>query len=273
MRYGFVTTTQRSTWDWMLDVWQRADRGDLFESGWTHDHFYAWPPPTPDDNLEGWITLTSLLTATERVRGGVLVTGMVYRHPGVLANMATTLDIISGGRLELGLGAGSTPEECDDLGIDAGTVKERFDRLEEGIAVVQSLFTQERTNFAGRYYTLHEAMNNPKPAQNPVPITIGGKGRLRTLPLAARYAHHWNAGRRDPTEFSELRQELHKLCADIGRDPGEITCSVLVYYHGDDDAFRAELDELEEADKVLVMLPTDQPSDVVDRVADVLRGR
>lgn len=275
MRYAFVTSTQRSTWEWMLETWQRADRSGVFESGWTFDHLYAWPEPTSDDCLEGWMTLSSLLSRTDRVRGGVLVTGMAYRHPGVLANMASTLDIISGGRLELGVGAGSTPHEYEAFGIDAGSTKDRFDRLEEGLAVLESLLAKERTTFAGRYYTLSEAMNNPKPVQALLPITIGGRGRERTLPLVARYASHWNYGRTDDVEFAELRRDLFRLCAEIGRDPGAITCSALVPYQCDDPTFLSRLDALElaGADMVLITLPTEKPADLIDRIAELVGGR
>ena len=100
----------------------------------------------------------------------------LHRHPGVLAKMATTLDITSGGRLELGIGAGWNEEECDAFGIELGSKKERFDRFEEGLAVLQSLFTSDRTTFDGKYYKLTDAMNNPKPLQSPLPVCIGGTG-------------------------------------------------------------------------------------------------
>ena len=152
---------------------------------------------------------------------------MVYRHPGVLANMASTLDITSGGRLELGIGAGWNEEECDAFGIELGTMTERFDRFEEGLAVLESLLTNDRTTFDGRYYKLTDAMNNPKPLQSPVPVCIGGTGKKRTLPMAARYAHHWNFGGTDPARFAECRTVLRDACAAIGRDPSEITCSAI----------------------------------------------
>jgi len=138
----------------MLDVWRRADRGGVFESGWTFDHLYPLFGDSSGDCMEGWTTLTALLAVTERLRGGVLVTGMVYRHPGVLANMASTLDIVSGGRLELGVGAGWNQEECDAFGIELGTLTERFDRFEEGLQVLEGLLTNDRTTFHGRYYRL-----------------------------------------------------------------------------------------------------------------------
>jgi F420-dependent oxidoreductase-like protein len=275
MRFAFSTSPQRTTWDWMLDVWRRADRLDVFESGWTFDHLYPIMGDSTEDCMEGWITLTALLQETERLRGGVLVTGMVYRHPGVLANMASTLDITSGGRLELGLGAAWNEEECEAFGIELGTLRERFDRFEEGLAVIESLLANDRTSFDGSYYTLTDAMNNPKPVQARVPVCIGGTGTKRTIPLAARYADHWNFGGADVTRFPECRDVLHAACAELERDPAEITCSATVRYEGDDDRFTAVLDSFEEAgcDMAIIGLPKTSPPSVVEEVAELVSRR
>jgi F420-dependent oxidoreductase-like protein len=275
MRYAFSTSPQRTTWDWMLDVWKRGDRLAIFESGWTFDHLYPIMGDSTEDCMEGWITLTALLQETERLRGGVLVTGMVYRHPGVLANMASTLDITSGGRLELGLGAGWNEEECDAYGIDLGTLRERFDRFEEGLAVLESLLINDRTTFEGRHYTLREAMNNPKPLQSRVPVCIGGTGKTRTLPLAARYADHWNCGGTDAARFAECRTVLHAACAAIGRDPGEITCSATMRYEGDADALSATIDAFEQegCELAIVGLPKTSPPSVIEDVAELISRR
>lgn len=271
MKHAFMTSPQRTTWAWLRDVWERADRSGAYESGWTFDHLYSWPEPTTDDCMEGWVVLTALLRATERLRGGVLVSGMIYRHPGVLANMASTLDIISGGRLELGVGAGSQPAECEAFGIETGSVRERFDRFEEGLVVLESLLTNERTTFTGEYYALKDAMNNPKPLQRPLPITIGGTGRRRTLRMAARYADHWNYTGGDPAEFRELRPILQKACADFGRDPGDIRCSGLLRYSGDSGELRAGLAAFEDAgaDLVIISVPQGEAPDVIERIAEL----
>jgi F420-dependent oxidoreductase-like protein len=272
MRYAISTSPQRTTWQWLLEVWQRADAHDVFESGWTFDHLYPLFGDSTEDCLEGWITLTALLHETRRLRGGVLVSGMVYRHPGVLANIASTLDITSGGRLELGVGAGWNEEECTAFGIELGTMRERFDRFEEGLTVLEMLLTQERTTFEGRYYQLHDAMNNPKPLQSKLPVCIGGSGRRRTLPLAARFADHWNFAGTDPDEFVECRDVLHRACADIGRDPGEITCSALVRYTGDGDQLLTERDVWAAAgvDLAIISLPKSADPSVVDVLAVAL---
>ncbi len=271
MRFAFSTSPQRTTWEWMREVWQRADALDVFESGWTFDHLYPLFGDSTDDCMDGWVTLTALLHETSRLRGGVLVTGMVYRHPGVLANMASTLDITSGGRLELGIGAGWNEEECDAFGIELGTLRERFDRFEEGLAVLDSLLTNDRTTFDGRYYRLDGAMNNPKPVQSPLPICIGGVGRTRTLPLAASYAHHWNYGGSDVAEFAECRDVLHGACAAIGRDPAEITSSVLLRWSGAEQ-LRADADSFAAAgaDLGIVSIPKTEPPSVIDEIAAIL---
>ncbi len=269
MRFALSTSPQRTTWPWLLDVWQRADAHPVFESGWTFDHLYPLFGDSTEDCLEGWIALTALLHETTRLRGGVLVSGMAYRHPGVLANMASTLDVISGGRLELGIGAGWNEEECDAFGIELGSMRERFDRFEEGLVVLESLLTRDRTTFDGRHYVLADAMNNPKPVQQPLPICIGGRGRTRTLPLAARFASHWNFSGTEPTEFAECRDVLHRSCADIGRDCDEISCSTLIRYDGDDDAALAAIDAMASvgADLAIISIPKSAAPEIVDHLA------
>jgi F420-dependent oxidoreductase-like protein len=272
MRFAISTSPQRTTWEWLLEVWRRADRHEIFESGWTFDHFYPLFGDSTEDCLEGWISLTALLHETERLRGGVLVSGMIYRHPGVLANMACTLDITSGGRLELGIGAGWNHEECDAYGIELGTLKERFDRFEEGLAVLESLLANDRTTFSGRYYELTGAMNNPKPVQRPLPICIGGQGLTRTLPLAARYAHHWNYSGTEPRDYLMRRGVLHDACAAIGRDPAEITTSALIRYTGNIEELIHAVEEWEDVglDLGMIALPKTEAPEMVEEIADAL---
>ena len=271
MRFAISTSPQRTTWPWLLDVWRRADALPVFESGWTFDHLYPLFGDSTQDCFEGWITLTALLQETERLRGGVLVSGMVYRHPAVLASMASTLDITSGGRLELGIGAGWNEEECDAFGLELGSMRERFDRFEEGLAVIHGLLTNERTSFDGDHYRVHEAMNNPKPVQRPLPICIGGRGKKRTLPLAARYAQHWNFSGTEPDEFTACRDVLHAACREIDRDPAEITCSVIARYD-DDVTFLRGLDDMGAAgaDLAIISIPKDAPADIVDHLSDLV---
>jgi F420-dependent oxidoreductase-like protein len=234
MRFAFKTSPQNTTWADMLAVWKEADGIDLFESGWTFDHFYPIFSDSSGPCMEGWTTLTALAQATTRLRMGTLVTGIHYRHPAILANMASTLDIVSGGRLELGLGAGWNEEESGAYGIELGTPGERSDRFEEACEVLVGLLTQDTTSFSGRYYQLNDARNEPKPVQRPhPPICIGGSGERRTLRTAARFAQHWNFVGGTPEEFARKRDVLHQHCGDLGRDPSEILLSSHVRYSGD----------------------------------------
>jgi F420-dependent oxidoreductase-like protein len=184
--------------------------------------------------MEGWVTLTALAQATTRLRMGTLVTGIHYRHPAILANMASTLDIVSGGRLEIGIGAGWNEEESGAYGIELGTPGERSDRFEEACEVIVGLLTQETTTVNGRYYRLSNARNEPKPVQRPhPPICVGGSGERRTLRTAARFAQHWNFVGGTPEEFARKRDVLHQHCQDLGRDPKEIRLSSHVIFTGD----------------------------------------
>lgn len=227
VRFGIKTSPQLTTWSDMLDVWREADRIEVFESAWTFDHFY--PIHVPDSSgpcLEGWMTLAALANATSRIRIGCMVTGVVYRHPAVLANMAATVDIISEGRLELGIGAGWNHEECDAYGIELGTLTERFDRFDEACAVLVGLLTDETTSFDGVHFRLDSARCEPKPEQRPhPPICIGGGGPLRTLPSVARWAQHWNYPGWDVDGFRAKHELLALECDRIGRDVDDIMTS------------------------------------------------
>jgi F420-dependent oxidoreductase-like protein len=234
MRFAFKTAPQHTTWADMLAVWQAADDIEVFESGWTFDHFYPIFSDTTGTCLEGWMTLTALAQATRRVRLGTLVTGIHYRHPAVLANMASALDIISGGRLELGIGAGWNEQESGAYGIELGTLRQRSDRLEEACQVLIGLLSEETTTFKGEYYQLEDARNEPKGVQRPhPPICIGGSGERRTLRTAARFAQHWNFVGGTPEQFAHKREVLYAHCRDVGRNPEEILLSSHVMFDGD----------------------------------------
>ena len=226
-RFAVKTPTHHTTWDRMLDVWRTADEIDLYESAWNFDHFYPIRGDADGPCLEAWVTLAALAQATDRIRVGTMVTGMHFRHPAVTASMASSLDIVSGGRFELGLGAGWYELETNAYGIHLGTVDERMTRFEEGTEVIHRLLTEEHTDFDGKFYTLQKARNEPKPVQIPrPPIVIGGRGERRTLRLVARHASMWDAlFVDDVSEWRRLRQVLLGHCQDEGRDPAEISCS------------------------------------------------
>jgi F420-dependent oxidoreductase-like protein len=226
MRFAIKTRPEHQTWEEIRDAWIAADEIPLFESAWNWDHFYPLTGDLTGPNLEGWTMLAAGAQGTRRIRLGCQVTGMIYRHPAVLANMAATVDIISDGRLEIGLGAGWNQHECDAYGIELPPLRERFDRFDEGVEVIVRLLSDTTTTFDGKYVHLTEARCEPKPVQRPhPPITIGGKGRTRTLRTAARWAQQWNAITQSPQEWASLKQTLVEHCERLGRHPAEITCS------------------------------------------------
>ncbi len=249
MRLSFKTVPQDSPWEPMRDMWLAADDIVLYSAGWNFDHFY---PILQEDRtgpcFEGWTMLAALATITRRLRLGVMVTGNPYRHPAVLANMAASLDVISGGRLELGLGAGWNEEESNAYGIELPPLRERFDRLEEACEVIDALLTRETATFAGRYYRLTGARCEPKPVQRPrPPIVIGGGGEKRTLRIAARFADQWNIPGATPEVLKHKRNVLHAHCVDVGRNPDDIEVSIQVRSNGEPAAIADEAAALVEA--------------------------
>jgi F420-dependent oxidoreductase-like protein len=276
MRFAVKTAPQHTTWDDMLAVWRAADDIELFESAWTFDHFYPIFSDSTGPCLEGWTVTTALAQATRRLRVGVLVTGMPYRHPAVLANMAATLDVVSGGRLELGIGAGWNQEEADAYGIDLhGTLTDRFDAFDEACEVIIGLLTQETSTFDGRFFSLTDARCEPKPVQQPhPPICIGGGGERRTLRSVARYAQHWNYPGGPPEEFARKLGVLRSHCADLGRDAAEIMVSTHLRLSEDGDigGLVAQAEQYADAglDLGIVYLPPPHTPTVLEPVASAL---
>ncbi|OYO18649.1 LLM class F420-dependent oxidoreductase [Enemella dayhoffiae] len=241
--YAVKTPPQHGSWADYLDVWRTADQIDTFTHAWVFDHFYPLVGDRVGTCLESWTMLSALAQATSRIRIGSMVNGMHYRHPAVTAAAAGTLDIISGGRFALGLGAGWFEPESEAYGIELGTISERMDRFDEGVEVIVSLLSNDTTTFAGKYYRLTDARCEPKGVQRPhPPIVIGGTGRKRTMRTAARYAQQWDALFLDsPEAFTEVNEVMNSHCADIGRDPVEITRSVhLAWADGADPGQLAE---------------------------------
>ena len=272
MRFAIKTRPEHTTWQRILEVWQAADEIELFESAWNWDHFYPLSGDVSGPNLEAWSTLAALAQATSRIRLGCQVTGMIYRSPALMANIAATTDIISGGRLELGLGAGWNQQECDALGIELPPLRERFDRFDEGMTAVVSLLSNEQSNFDGQYVRLRDAYCEPKPVQRPhPPITIGGKGPKRTLRAVARWAQGWNAITDTPQQYADLKQILAAHCADFGRDVAEITCSVNIRLPEDGD-YAAAIEQSKAyaaagADLIVLNLPLDAKPDILAPLA------
>lgn len=276
MRFAFKTSPQNTTWSDMLALWRVADDIEVFESGWNFDHFYPIFDDPKGPCLEGWTTLTALAQATKRLRLGTMVTGIHYRHPAVLANMAAALDIISDGRLELGVGAGWNEEESGAYGIELGTVTERFDRFDEACQVLIGLLSQETTDFDGRFYQLTAARNEPKGPQRPhPPICIGGGGEKRTLRTTAKYAQHWNFPGGSPADFARKRDVLAAHCVDVGRDPKEILLSAQLRLNPDLNYRGVIADAIafgaEGMDLAIIYLPVPYDGAVVEALAETIR--
>jgi F420-dependent oxidoreductase-like protein len=275
MRFAIKTRPEHTTWQQLRDVWIAADEFEIFESAWHWDHFYPLTGDMAGPNLEAWTTLAALAQATKRIRVGCQVTGMIYRHPAVLANMAATTDVISNGRLELGIGAGWNEMETTAYGIELYPLKERFDRFDEGVQAMIALLTEKVANFDGKYVKLTDAYCEPKGVQTPhPPICIGGKGPKRTLRAVARWAQHWNVIVQSPEEWKSLKDVLVKHCEDLGRDVNEITCSVNVRIDPDQplDTAVATAASYGEAgvDLVVMNLPLDAPPSVLEPLAKTL---
>ena len=225
LRFG-LKLSQNATIDTLTTIWGIADESG-FDHCWNMDHFASLGGDETLDIFEAWALLAGMAARTTRTRVGCSVTGNTYRHPAVLAKAAVTVDHLSGGRLEFGIGAGWAENEHTMLGLPFGTARDRADWLEEALPIIRSLWTEPRTTFTGKHYQLAEAVAEPKPVQTPhPPIWIGGVGRRRTLRMAAEHAAVWNAPGGSPEEVAELSAVLDGHCADVGRDPAEIRRSV-----------------------------------------------
>jgi F420-dependent oxidoreductase-like protein len=209
----------------MREAWLEADRLG-FDTAWGHDHLLNQNDTAqPED--EGWTVLTALLVQSRRVRGGLMVTANTFRHPAVLAKIATTVDVVSGGRLEVGLGAGWFEEEHRQYGLALPPIGARMRRLEEACQILEALWTQPRATFEGVHYQVREAVHEPKPVQRPhPPLVIGTSGERVGLRIAARHAQTWNMARATPEEFAKKSALLDEYCREIGRDPAEIERSI-----------------------------------------------
>ncbi|HVO26247.1 MAG TPA: TIGR03560 family F420-dependent LLM class oxidoreductase [Candidatus Margulisiibacteriota bacterium] len=224
IRFGVHTGPQNCSLDDLRSVWHLADRsGFYWVSIW--DHFYPAmlnPSDAQGTCFEAVSVMTALAAETRNVRVGSLVYCMAYRHPAVLANAMVTVDHVSGGRMELGLGAGWSQIEFDAYGIPFLPMKDRLDQLEEGVQIIRGLFTQETTTFRGRHYQVSEARCEPKPLQQRPRIWLGGMGERRLLRMVAKYADGWNVPFISPELFRQKNAVLTQWCEKERRPAHEI---------------------------------------------------
>ncbi|GAA1130665.1 LLM class flavin-dependent oxidoreductase [Kribbella jejuensis] len=282
--FGLKTTPMHVPYADIRRVWLEADEYPQLRDAWLWDHFLPLAGPKDGDVLEGWTLLTALAAQTTRLRLGLLVTSNRIRPPAVLGKIASTLDVISGGRLIMGLGVGGTHqsaglsgvpgpnpaiEEYAAYGLTLVPPGEGVDRLRETIQILRRMWTEDEFDYHGRYYTLERNRNSPKPVQQGgPPLLIGGWGN-RMLRLVARYADQWNISGPPHTDFATLADRVHRLdmeCERIGRDPSTVSRSLQQIVSYDDPAGTRAI--VEQAvglgfDHIVLSLPRPYPEHVV----------
>ena len=271
LRFGLKHSGQDTTIASLRRVWRVADEAG-FDHLWDFDHLASIGAGGPDRPIfEGWSLQAAMAEATDRVRIGCLVTGNTYRNPAVLAKIAVTVDHLSGGRLEFGIGAAWAEVEHKMYGIEG--LDHRVGRLSESLTILKSLFTSERTNFEGRYYRMTDAISNPKPVQKPrPPFWIGGQGEM-VLRLVARHADVWNISGGDPESIKSHVARFEDACGAVGRDPSEIRRSLQFGWDGNDRSELLDLSgrllELGITEQVLY-LRGGQPEALAEKIAEAL---
>lgn len=260
--YGVHAGLQKVSTQELQAFWRHIeDLGFGWISIW--DHFYAADMTGDAECLEAVSMHAALACATTKVRCGSLVYSVGYRHPAVLANAIATIDHLSGGRTDVGIGAGWSQMEYDAYGIPFPSVGTRMAQLEEGIQVLRGLLHDETTTFEGKWFSTKDARNEPRPVQAKLPIWVGGGGEKRTLRIAAQYADGWNVPFISPEEFARKRDVLHQHCAEVGRDPAEIRCTVNVGMAFDEASIEAQFGRIKDAVRPGVLFGTEQQ--ILDR--------
>jgi F420-dependent oxidoreductase-like protein len=237
IRFGVHTGPENADFGEYRDGWLRCEELG-FDWVSDFDHFLPIMHDPAGRQFEGLTMLSAMAAHTERVRCGMLVLGVTYRHPAVVANMAATIDHVSDGRLELGMGAAWYELEHDQYGIPFPRIGVRMDMLDEACHILRSLWTQESTTFEGKHFQLKDAHMEPKPMQEHLPLVIGGSGERRTLRIVAEHADIWNTFFGDVDRYKHLLDVLRGHCGDVGRDPADVRRSL---------TFRAVLADTEAA--------------------------
>jgi len=238
LRIGFKISFEAAPLATLRAAWRLADQAG-FDHLWGYDHFMALGPDPEAEVFEAWTLLAAMAEITDRIRLGILVTGNLFRHPQVLAKTAVTVDHLSGGRLEMGLGAGAGDPEFDALGLRYPPRAELMDRFEESCVILKLLWQQPRSTFDGTYYSLRAAIAEPKPVQKPhPPLWLGGTGPKRTLAIVARHADVWNTSVSDLARDVESAAVLDRHCEAIGRDPATIRRSLQLFWTDREETLR-----------------------------------
>ncbi|GAD82707.1 putative oxidoreductase [Nocardia asteroides NBRC 15531] len=246
----------------------RAAEAAGFDAAFVMDHFYQLPGiGSPDEPmLEAYTALGALATATDRIQLSTLVTGNTYRNPALLAKTVTTLDVVSGGRAVLGIGAGWFELEHQQYGFEFGTFTERFQRLEEALAIIAPMLHGQRPTVDGAWYRTENAMNEPR-VRDDLPIMLGGGGEKKTFALAARYADHLNIIA-NASELPRKVEALHQRCAEADRDPATLETSFLAFVIADEDGDRARKQQADMLARYGIDLSTLSPAEIRATPAD-----
>ena len=240
--YEYEGVTARDAWQRTVDAAQRADQLG-FESIWLFDHVHTTPEARDLPHFEAYTALTALAALTKRVRLGQLVTCAGFRNPALLAKMVATMDVVAGGRMELGIGAGWKQEEWEAYGWGFPSLRKRQDHLRDSLEIItRMLHRSGRASFDGETASVEGAINEPRPIQEHLPILVGGNGRRVTWKIAAQFADELNLDNMPPEEWLEVKRDLEAHCEELGRDPGTIRTSVHIWWETLDAApSRAEL--------------------------------
>ena len=238
LRIGLKLSQQVHSIEAQREAWRTADAAG-FDHIWPFDHLIALGKDPAQPIFDGWTTLGAVAENTKRAHIGLNVTGNLYRHPGLLAKIAVTVDHLSGGRLEMGMGAAWNAPEFQMYGIPFPSAADRIRMMDEACSVLKALWTEERATYKGRFYQLDQAIAEPKPIQKPYPpIWIGGVGPKLTLRVVAKHADVWNSNAPTPEDTVALTKILDEHCTKVGRDPATIRRSSQVRAEKDDDALR-----------------------------------
>jgi F420-dependent oxidoreductase-like protein len=260
MKLGVMIEGQEGlNWErWKRIVRATEDLG--FESLWRSDHFFSLMGPRDREALETFVSLVHVAENTSRIRFGTLVCSMTFRHPSLLARMAAGVDSLSSGRFILGIGAGWNVPEHDAFGLRFPPVKERMDILDDSAAIIRGLWDNDAFSFKGRVFELKEARLNPKPAQRPAPLLIGGGGETRTLRAVARYADEWNMTPIPVERYRDKVRALEAHCARVQRDPATIARSMMCgFIAGKDEAQCVKrIQSLQSVMPAMAQTPADQ---------------
>jgi F420-dependent oxidoreductase-like protein len=244
VRFGIRCSQHHREWSEIKEWFQAAENWG-FESAWVFDHIIPLSDPRTGPNLDGWTLLAGLAEATSTIEIGPMVTGITYRNPALLLKMVTTVDHISNGRVLLGVGAAWFEGEHEMFGYDFPRAGDRVSMLREALKMFKMLQSQDKSTFDGKFYQLKEAIFEPKPVRNPMPLVVGGSGD-RMLRIIGQFADQWDNNFRSNDEYQERTSKVNSAAEAAGRDPSEIRRSTTLPMDSlnDPDALRQRMEEL-----------------------------